>query len=318
MQRLISALCVWIAAALVVVPNIALGADATGMPVSAAQQINVTTDSTPGWLPSQEQIRLAGKTAEDFLAAKDGGRPAEAYAFLADINKQNQPLAEFSGAILKFNARAGSVKERRIVAVTWTKDPVQAPLPGVYAAMDLVSRFANVDRYCGFLVLYQAPAGGDFRVMREEDNFIDNVTAKTIVQQHSQADLDKTWVQLSAHCPNYPSAPPAPLPEQSGATIGYPMVAIALQQLRSRPGVEISSRAGWTIANDAAAATVWSFPPPGDPAYPAAVKRQVVKAGNGSDIEMNILCESTKAACDNLVRQFEALNAQMKASLSAR
>jgi len=94
----------------------------------------------------------------------------------------------------------------------------QAPLPGVYAAVDIVRGFANVDRYCGFLVLYQTPSGGDFKVMREELSFLDNGMAKTIQQQHSQAEVDKLWARLSAKCPNYRAGTvaeaPEPLPEQ--------------------------------------------------------------------------------------------------------
>src|SRR5439155_9094548 len=132
------------------------------------------------------------KTAGDFLAAMDGGRYADAYGlFLADFNRRYQSLAQFSDRIGKFNAKAGAVKERRIVKVTWTKNPAQAPAPGVYAAIDLISRFANIDRHCGYIVLYQPPAGGDFRVTRQEDNYLDNATAESIAKDRSQADVDK-------------------------------------------------------------------------------------------------------------------------------
>lgn len=277
-------------------------------------QINVTTDSTRGWLPTDRQIAEVRRTTDDFLSAKDSGRSADAFALLADITQRQQSFAEYASAIAKFNQQAGAVRERRIVTVTWTKDPAQSPAPGVYAAIDLVSLYANIDRHCGYLILYQAPSGGPFRVMREESDFIDNATAQTIENQHSRAELDKTWAQLSANCPNYP-AELAPLPEQPVSTIGYPTVAAALQALRANPRVKFSTQNGWTVAYDDTNYTAWSFAPPGDPAYPAVAKRQFVPDGKGTALTMSILCEATKMACDNFVRQFETLNAQMKAAL---
>jgi len=249
-----------------------------------------------------------------YLAAKDGGRAPEAYSRYAAGLKSQQSFSDFSAALISFNAKAGAVIERRIVTVTWTKDPAQAPAPGVYAAIDLISRFANVDRDCGYVVLYQPPGGGDFSVAREEVNFIDNATAKSM----TPSQLDNAWSQLTARCPNYPAATPvsveAPLPEDANADVGYPTVNAALAGLHARSGVEFSTNNGWIVATDKATATIWSFPPPGNPAYPSAVKRQIVSdPRGGSSIEMTVHCEATKQACDDLVRSFEQLNAQMKA-----
>jgi hypothetical protein len=278
-------------------------------------QINVTTDSAPGWLPTVDQIEQVRRTTRDFLAAKEAGRAMDAYALLAEGDKKDQPFEVFADGIARFNRKAGPAKETRIVKVTWTKDPAQAPAPGIYAALDITSRYENIDRYCGYIVLYQAPTGGGFRVTREEANFLDNATARTIEKQHSRADVDKAWSQLIAHCPNYPADELPPLAEQPGSSVGYPTVAAALRDLRSRPGVEFSSPAGWTVASDNASATLWSFTPAGDPAYPAVVKRQIAPEGRGSSLKMDILCESTKPACDNLVREFQKLNEQMLGSL---
>ncbi len=284
-------------------------------PVTTPPQINITSDSSPGWLPSKEQIAEVRKTTEQFLDAKDGGRSSEAYSFLADANKRNLAFGAFADAVLSFNRKAGTVEERRIVAVTWTKDPAQSPSPGVYAALDIVSRFTNIDRHCGFLILYQSPSGGAFHVMREEDSFLENATAKKIAQQHSEADVDLAWSKLAASCPNYPAALLPPLPEELHSSVGYPTVAAALQGLHANSGIKFSSQGGWLIALDAATSTIWSFAPAGNPAYPAVVKRQIVQDGTASNLNMNVLCESTKQACDNLVRDFERLNAQMAGSL---
>jgi hypothetical protein len=59
------------------------------------------------------------------------------------------------------------------------------------AAVDIATRFSTVDRYCGYVILYQKPSGGDFEVMREEINYIDNATAAKIEQEQSRAALDR-------------------------------------------------------------------------------------------------------------------------------
>lgn len=167
---------------------------------AAPRQTNLTQDSAPGWLPTVGQIAAVRTTANDYFSAKDEGRSADAYRVLAEPNQHDQPFLKFAEAGLKFNQRAGTVRERRIVKVTWTKDPAQVLLPGVYVALDDVARFTNIDRFCGFLILYQPPSGGAFQVMREESNVLDNATALAIEQQHSRAGLDQAWAQLSSHC----------------------------------------------------------------------------------------------------------------------
>jgi len=278
--------------------------------------VNVTSDSAAGWLPSKELEADARRTAEDYLAAKDAGRSEAAYAMLTNSLKTTQSGADFAAKLSEFNRRAGAVKERRLLVLTWTKDPADAPAPGVYLAIDLQSRFSQVQRDCGYIVLYQPPSGGPFGIAREEDNFITDADATRIEHERSPAALQASWEELSAHCPNYRAevAPP-PLPEQPDSTIGYPTVAAALDDLRNRPGVAISVQNGWTVASDPGTSSIWSFPPQGHAAYPAAVKRQVVKEGNAVTIQMKILCQASKAACDDLVRAFQQLNARASQEL---
>lgn len=103
-----------------------------------------------------------------------------------------------------------------------------------------------------------------------------------------------------------------PLPEQPDSSVGYASVSAALAGLRSRPDLTVSEQADWTVMEDRASYTIWSFAPKGDPAYPSVVKRQVMKTGNGIVVRMNVLCEASKIACDNLVVAFQNLNAKMK------
>lgn len=100
----------------------------------------------------------------------------------------------------------------------------------------------------------------------------------------------------------------SPLPEATGPTIEYASVAAALEGLRTKPGVVFTVEKGWAIATDEAAYTIWSFAPPTYGAYPAVVKRQVISRGAGSEIVMDIHCEASKSACDDLNRTFSELN----------
>jgi hypothetical protein len=100
----------------------------------------------------------------------------------------------------------------------------------------------------------------------------------------------------------------------NASSIGYASVAAALADLHSKPDVKFSIQNGWTIAEDRSRSSFWSFPPEGDPAYPSAVKRIVVQTGAGISLEMKVLCQSTQAACDKLVADFNALNERMRNS----
>jgi hypothetical protein len=99
-----------------------------------------------------------------------------------------------------------------------------------------------------------------------------------------------------------------PLPEQPGSSIGYPSVEAALAALHARHDVSFSIENGWTIATDTATRTIWSFAPNGSPAYPTAVKRQVVEREGVVSINMDVLCGASKTACDDVVRTFRAIN----------
>ena len=201
MQPLFGAAMITLALALMIEARVAVAADIVWPVETVPRQINITSDSAPGWRPSADQDAAIQMTTPPSLAARDEGRFADAYSLLTNENRRNQPFMAFATNVANFNRLAGPVVERRIVIVTWTKDPARAPAPGVYAAFDDNARCGNIDRYCGYLVLYQPPSGGAFQVMREEFNFIDSKTASEIERQRSRAGLDAVWNQMSAHCP---------------------------------------------------------------------------------------------------------------------
>lgn len=107
-----------------------------------------------------------------------------------------------------------------------------------------------------------------------------------------------------------PSATSAPLPEQPGS-FEYSSVAEALADLKTRSNVSIEVSQGWTIVTEADGLTTWSFTPSSHPANPAVAKRTLYQDQDVWYIKMSIRCEAEKTACDQFVRDFEALNEQM-------
>src|SRR5215207_521005 len=111
--------------------------------------------------------------------------------------------------------------------------------------------------------------------------------------------------------------PTVALTEELPSTIGYPSVAAALSSLRAREDVNISVEDGWTIITEPGGLTIWSFSPPDQPAYPAVARRVLYQEAGAWFIKMDVRCEAEKAACDQLQRDFEALNENMREAMEA-
>jgi hypothetical protein len=105
---------------------------------------------------------------------------------------------------------------------------------------------------------------------------------------------------------------------QTSSDLGYPTVAAALEALQKKADVRISQQGGWTVIEDHASLTLWSFAPERHPAHPAAVRRKIVEERGNIYVQMNVLCEAAKQACDALVADFDKLNQQMAADLNRR
>ena len=106
--------------------------------------------------------------------------------------------------------------------------------------------------------------------------------------------------------------------QQAGSTnttrINYPSVAAALEGLRARSDVDIRTQDGWTIVDDRASSSQWTFTPPNEPAYPAVVKRVVTNRNGALFVEMAVLCQAEKLACDKLVAEFTEMNEALRQS----
>jgi Protein of unknown function (DUF4019) len=181
-------------------PNIARGSEKSAR---FPEEINVTTDSEPGWYPVPELAARAETTANKYFAEFDEGKFPAAYAMLADIFRKHASQAQFIAYGEKSNQEYGSVISRRYLKVTWTKDPAVGPFNGIYAAIDVAAKYSAADRSCGYIVLYQPPGEDNFQVMRIEANTLSNATAAAIKKSQSQEAVDEAWAAMSANCPNY-------------------------------------------------------------------------------------------------------------------
>jgi hypothetical protein len=289
------------------------------------EQARVTPDSARGWTPSGEQKQALAQALHDFLGEVDAGRAEEAYAFFTEQNRRLLTPQQFASEVSQFNTLAGPLRARRILRIEWTKDPASAPGPGIYAAIDLSARYANVDRSCGYLIFFQAPAGGAFQVMRRETTFMDNATAEQMEKGHSKQYVEAQWRGIARVCPNYQAQQSTQEtlvespPNEAKAAIAYASPTEALAALKAKPGVTVTvlPPQGWIIVEDRETLTLWSFTPSGHYAHPSVVKGTLQQVGDQQPIRirMDVMCNADKASCDRLVREFQELNERMKASL---
>ena len=132
-------------------------------------------------IPDGAIQRLVLDQSYAYFAAKDGGRYDAAYAWFAPSVQAYLTPELYRAQTAEFNAGAGK-GERRIVTLTWERDPPEAPAPGLYVAADFMSRFANLRLHCGYL-MWHREADGQFRIVREEQSFLDNAAASRLTPE---------------------------------------------------------------------------------------------------------------------------------------
>lgn len=129
-------------------------------------------------MATPEQVRSVEQQTRRYFEAKDQGRYTGAYDLMAASMKQSMSFATWKGRVEAFNAAAGTVKQRTISKITWYHNPPQVE-PGLYAAVDFTSKFAEVDLHCGFLAWHEQP-DGKFVLVREEENYLDRQTRQKL------------------------------------------------------------------------------------------------------------------------------------------
>lgn len=117
------------------------------------------------------------------------------------------------------------------------------------------------------------------------------------------------------------AAAPEPLQEADGPTIGYDTVAHALAAVKADPKARVVSDWAWTTYEIGTFGqpgyVLWSFSPADHPAHQSAVKRTVALRDGRVIIDMDVAWEAAKPACDQMVRDFEALTVALQNALDA-
>jgi hypothetical protein len=114
-----------------------------------------------------------------YFSLRDTGNYKAAYSLFTDSMKASLTLDSWSASIQTFNAGAGKMKNRQIRKITWYDNPRGAPVPGTYAAVDHNGQFESLSFHCGYVMWFALP-DGSFRLVREEENYVDKATAAKI------------------------------------------------------------------------------------------------------------------------------------------
>lgn len=98
---------------------------------------------------------------------------------------------------------------------------------------------------------------------------------------------------------------------EQATSIEYASPAAALEALRNKAGVTLREENDWYVIHDPSEQTFWSITQPSNPAHPSAVKRTLVQTPDGVSMQMGIMCGASKKVCDDLVKTFQKLNAEL-------
>lgn len=137
-------------------------------------------------IPAEALQHEAMRVSQAYFAAKDRGDYKAAYALIDADMRSYLSFDLYRAEAKRFNRQAGKAIERRVVRLTWERDPPAARRPGLYVAADFVSRFADIRLHCGYLMWRQQPDGA-FRLVREEQNFLDEAAARRMPPEQLSA-----------------------------------------------------------------------------------------------------------------------------------
>ena len=82
----------------------------------------------------------------------------------------------------------------------------------------------------------------------------------------------------------------------------------AYAALEARPAAVAYVANGWSVFSDDSAGKhmLWSFAPPGDPAYPAVVRREVLMKNGLPTVITRFVCEGQRQSCERLYARLRA------------
>lgn len=168
--------------------------DRTRTPVSLTLEQEADCGSPPpvaarptGWKPGAADLKTVMDLTARYFEARDSGRYGDAWNLLTPSMREMESLADYQARQIDFKARAGGGLRREPVAVTWYDNPPNAPLGGIFAAVDFVGKADKLEIICGYLMWLRQP-DGSWRLTREEEGSIeDRPGVKSSAEQLAQA-----------------------------------------------------------------------------------------------------------------------------------
>jgi hypothetical protein len=148
-------------------PHLTLKQEVVCGPTLATSSVHTSYE----WAPAEPDSQLVAARTQEYLAQKDNGELAQAYGQFSDGMRASAHFDSWSKTVEGFNAKAGPVKARKVLKVSWVKDP-QGVDPGFYAAVDYAGRFQNINYECGYVAWYR-DFSGRLTIVREEEGYID-------------------------------------------------------------------------------------------------------------------------------------------------
>lgn len=233
----------------------------------------------PGAADSAEIQRLSARYFEHL----DRKEYDAVYAMFTDGMRAAAPFREWRTFMRETHRDWGTLEQREQTNVTWYSDPPNAPRPGLYVAVDYVSRYANLAQHTEFLVWYRERDSMPFALTRHETNAVDKASA--------------------AKGASHPAAAPGKIP--------YPNVETARAALLARDDIGRSEVDGWTIIEVPTENAIWSFTPGSHPAHPSMILRVPYERDGMLYLGTDVQCGATKPVCDALVEEFKAMNARI-------
>ena len=112
----------------------------------------------------------AVKFANEWLDLVDQGNDVASFELLTSTFQRNLTANSWRQAIVGTNAKLGARISRKLRRVVWYDNSANAPLPGLYAAVEFDSVFENADQHFQYVVLH-SQRDEPFRVMRNETTF---------------------------------------------------------------------------------------------------------------------------------------------------
>jgi hypothetical protein len=157
----------------------------TSVPGWAFPIVSDIAQEAPDAAMNDKMATAIVQQSRTYLKDKQAGRFDRAYALIAPSMRAYLTPELFRDGAAKFSAEAGKPAEPDFTRFTWYRDPSDAPEPGLYAAVDFTGHYADLALMCGYLMWHKLP-DGSFRLVREEQNYIDKAGAQQMVPERRQ------------------------------------------------------------------------------------------------------------------------------------